>query len=92
MADRICILMGEIMNSIKEIIAHAKIEEINHDKVYKIIAVIIVAVLLLFTYYVCLHGFSFIPVIGEGLDKVLYYISYLYVKITELIKEIIYNI
>lgn len=45
MADRICILMGEIMNSIKEIIAHAKIEEINHDKVYKIIAVIIVAVL-----------------------------------------------
>lgn len=84
--------MGEIMSSIKEIIAQAKIEEINHDKVYKFIAVIIVAGLLFFTYHVCLYGFSFIPVIGEGLDKILYYITYMFVKITELIKEIIYTI
>jgi cell shape-determining protein MreC len=57
--------------SIKKIIESQKIEKIDSDFLYKIIAFIFVAILLYISYITSRDGLEYIPIIGKYLNIIL---------------------
>lgn len=61
--------------SIKKIVESQKIEKIDSDFLYKLIAFIIVAIVLYFSYKISREGLAFIPIIGDYLNVILHYFN-----------------
>lgn len=76
------------MNSIKEIIAAQEIEKVDYDKIYKIIAIIIIVILLYVAYKISNEGFTNVPFIGFLLNDFLAFISNIIKTIADLFRKI----
>ncbi|WP_294578402.1 hypothetical protein [uncultured Thomasclavelia sp.] len=77
------------MKSLKELVESKEIELVDHDLIYKLIAVMIMLGLLLISLVICFDGFNKIPVIGSGLNAVLNLINEIMAFLANLIRNIL---